>query len=300
MAEITQNVDSKPGVSNKLRRLVLQFFLYIVLIGSAIIAIVPFFWMISTSLMTLGETINRVYIPASPQFNNYVTAWEESKFDQYFTNSIIITLTTLAGLLFTSILAAYAFARVRFAGRDIIFALLLSTMMIPESVTLIPNFLMIKGSIVPLPGLPEWKGSWLKQLPALTVPFMANAFSIFLLRQFFIKIPDEYWDAARLDGAGHVRFLTQIVLPMSKAPIMTVIIFSFIGSWNAFLWPLLVTTTPRWRPLMVGLYSFVSEAGPETQLLMAGAVITLIPILILYFFTQKQFTEGIASSGIKG
>ena len=293
-------MDSKPGVSNKLRRLVLQFFLYIVLIGSAIIAIVPFFWMISTSLMTLGETINRVYIPASPQLNNYVTAWEESKFDQDFTNSIIITLTTLAGLLFTSILAAYAFARVRFAGRDIIFALLLSTMMIPESVTLIPNFLMIKGSIVPLPGLPEWKGSWLNQLPALTVPFMANAFSIFLLRQFFMKIPDEYWDAARLDGAGHVRFLTQIVLPMSKAPIMTVIIFSFIGSWNAFLWPLLVTTTPRWRPLMVGLYSFVSEAGPETQLLMAGAVITLIPILILYFFTQKQFTEGIASSGIKG
>lgn len=300
MAEITQNMDSKPGAVNKLRKVVLQLFLYVVLIGSAIIAIVPFFWMISTSLMTLGETINRVYIPASPQLNNYVTAWEESKFDQYFTNSIIITLTTLAGLLFTSILAAYAFARVRFAGRDIIFALLLSTMMIPESVTLIPNFLMIKGSIVPLPGLPEWKGSWLNQLPALTVPFMANAFSIFLLRQFFMKIPDEYWDAARLDGAGHVRFLTQIVLPMSKAPIMTVIIFSFIGSWNAFLWPLLVTTTPRWRPLMVGLYSFVSEAGPETQLLMAGAVITLIPILILYFFTQKQFTEGIASSGIKG
>lgn len=293
-------MDSKPGAVNKLRKVVLQLFLYVVLIGSAIIAIVPFFWMISTSLMTLGETINRVYIPASPQLNNYVTAWEESKFDQYFTNSIIITLTTLAGLLFTSILAAYAFARVRFAGRDIIFALLLSTMMIPESVTLIPNFLMIKGSIVPLPGLPEWKGSWLNQLPALTVPFMANAFSIFLLRQFFMKIPDEYWDAARLDGAGHVRFLTQIVLPMSKAPIMTVIIFSFIGSWNAFLWPLLVTTTPRWRPLMVGLYSFVSEAGPETQLLMAGAVITLIPILILYFFTQKQFTEGIASSGIKG
>jgi ABC-type glycerol-3-phosphate transport system permease component len=173
-------------------------------------------------------------------------------------------------------------------------------MMIPESVTMIPNFLMVRGSIFPLPGLPEWKGSWLNQLPALTVPFMANAFSIFLLRQFFTKIPEEYWDAARLDGAGHLRYLLQIVLPMSKAPLLTVVIFSFIGSWNAFLWPLLVTTKPTWRPLMVGLYTFVSEAGPETQLLMAGAVITLIPILILYFLTQKQFTEGIATSGLKG
>lgn len=298
------NAAKTPGQispqSYRLRSFISKLFLYTILIASAIIAIVPFFWMISTSLMTLGETINRVYVPATPQFENYTIAWTESRFDKYFMNSIIITFTTLAGLLVTSILAAYAFARVKFVGKNIIFALLLSTMMIPESVTLIPNFLMIKGSIIPLPGLAEWKGSWLNQLPALTVPFMANAFSIFLLRQFFIKIPDEYWDAARLDGAGHLRFLTQIVLPMSKAPIMTVIIFSFIGSWNAFLWPLLVTTTPKWRPLMVGLYAFVSEAGPETQLLMAGAVITLIPILILYFFTQKQFTEGIASSGLKG
>jgi ABC-type glycerol-3-phosphate transport system permease component len=103
-----------------------------------------------------------------------------------------------------------------------------------------------------------------------------------------------------MDGSGHLRFLIQIVLPMSKAPIMTVLIFGFIGSWNAFLWPLLVTTKETWRPLMVGLWTFVSEAGPETHLMMAGAVITVIPILILYFLTQKQFTEGIATSGLKG
>jgi ABC-type glycerol-3-phosphate transport system permease component len=121
-----------------------------------------------------------------------------------------------------------------------------------------------------------------------------------LLRQFFAQIPNELWDAARIDGAGHLRFLIQVVLPISKAPIMTVLIFGFIGSWNAFLWPLLVTTKPDWRPLMVGLWSFVTEAGPETQLLMAGAVITIIPILILYFFTQRQFTEGIATTGLKG
>ena len=277
-----------------------QVILYAILFSGAIMAVVPFFWMVSTSLMTLGETINRQYVPKIPQFVNYIEAWSEAKFDKYFVNSVIITITTVAGLLVTSVLAAYAFARIKFVGRNVIFGLLLATMMIPESVTLIPNFLMVKGSIFPLPGPADWKGSWLNQLPALTVPFMANAFSIFLLRQFFVKIPEDYWDAARLDGAGHFKFLTSVVLPMSKAPIMTVLLFSIIGSWNAFLWPLLVTTDPTWRPLMVGLYTFVTEAGPETQLLMAGAVITLVPILILYFLTQKQFTEGIAASGIKG
>ncbi len=281
----TAKVQIKPG------RLVL----YALLIVGAVVAIIPFFSMVSTSLMTLGETINKQWLPKVPQLSNYSEAWNEANFAKYFMNSIIVTFVTIAGLLFTSILAGYAFARIKFFGKNVIFALLLATMMIPESITMIPNFVMIRGDIIPLPG-----GNWLNSLQALTVPFMANAFSIFLLRQFFVQIPDELWDAARMDGAGHIRFLIQIVLPMSKAPIMTVLIFAFIGAWNAFLWPLLVTTTDAWRPLMVGLWTFVSEAGPETQLLMAGAVITVIPILILYFLTQKQFTEGIATTGLKG
>jgi ABC-type glycerol-3-phosphate transport system permease component len=277
-----------------------RLLLYLILIFGAIVAVLPFFWMVSTSLMTLGETINKQWLPQAPQIKNYIDAWGEANFSRYFLNSVTIAVVTILGLLTTSILAGYAFGRIKFFGRDIIFALLLSTMMIPESVTLIPNFLMIRGGIFPLPGPAAWRGSWLNQLPALTVPFMANAFSIFLLRQFFIKIPDELWDAARMDGAGHLRFLVQIVLPISKAPVMTVMIFSFIGSWNAFLWPLLVTTKETWRPLMVGLWTFVSEAGPQTHLMMAAAVITIVPILILYFLTQKQFTEGIATTGLKG
>jgi ABC-type glycerol-3-phosphate transport system permease component len=269
--------------------------LYLILIIGAILAIIPFFWMVSTSLMTLGETINRQWLPKVPQFSNYQQAWVQASFAKYFLNTVIITATTIIGLLITSTLAGYAFGRIHFFGRDVIFALLLSTMMIPESVTMIPNFLMIRGDIIPLPGR-----SWLNTLQALTVPFMANAFSIFLLRQFFMKIPEELWDAARMDGAGHLRFLIQIVLPISKAPIMTVLIFAFIGSWNAFLWPLLVTTRDTWRPLMVGLWTYVSEAGPQTHLLMAGAVISVIPILVIYFLTQKQFTEGIATTGLKG
>ena len=272
-----------------------RLILYLILILGAIVAILPFFWMVSTSLMTLGETINRQWLPKVPQFENYSEAWTEAKFAKYFVNSVIITFVTIAGLLTTSILSGYAFGRIKFFGKNVLFALLLATMMIPESVTMIPNFLMIRGDILPLPG-----GSWLNTLQALTVPFIANAFSIFLLRQFFMRIPDELWDAARMDGAGHFRFLVQICLPISKAPVLTVMIFAFIGSWNAFLWPLLVTTKAVWRPIMVGLWTFVTEAGPETNLLMAGAVITIIPILILYFLTQKQFTEGIATTGLKG
>lgn len=288
----TNNVTSQLSTSSlNLGR----WLIYAILILGAFLAILPFFWMISSSLMTLGETINKQWIPQIPQWENYVEAWTEAKFAKYFRNSIVLTAVTLAGQLTTSILAGYAFARIKFIGRELIFAILLASIMIPESVTMIPNFLIIRGDIFPLPG-----GSWLNSIQALTIPFWGSIFSIFLLRQFFITIPNELWDAARLDGAGHFRFLLQVVLPISKAPVVTVAIFAFIGSWNAFLWPLLVTTRDTWRPLSVGLYTFVSEAGPETQLLMAGAVITIIPIIILYFFTQKQFTEGIATTGLKG
>ncbi|NLB71965.1 MAG: carbohydrate ABC transporter permease [Chloroflexi bacterium] len=268
---------------------------YAILIIGALIFIFPFFWMISNSLMTLGETITRQLLPKVPQWSNYADAWNQAKFSKYFLNSVLITLGTLAGLLFTSILAGYAFGRIDFKGKNILFGLFLATMMIPESVTLIPNYLLIRGSILPIPG-----GTWLNKYWSLTVPFIANAFSIFLLRQFFAQIPKELWDAARIDGADHLRFLIQVVLPISKAPVMTVLLFGFTGSWNAFQWPLLVTTNDTWRPIMVGLWSFVNEAGPQTHLLMAGAVISLIPILIIYFLTQKQFTQGIATTGLKG
>jgi len=287
--------NTNQRVKRSLMYYVGKVLIYVVLIAGALIFIFPFFWMISSSLMTLGETLTRQLLPKVPQWVNYLDAWNQAKFSKYFLNSVLITLGTLAGLLFTSILAGYAFGRIDFKGKNIIFGLFLATMMIPESVTLIPNFLMISGKILPLPGQ-----SWLNTYWALTVPFIANAFSIFLLRQFFAQVPNELWDAARIDGADHTRFLIQIVLPISKAPIMTVLLFGFTGSWNAFQWPLLATTKDTWRPIMVGLWGFVQEAGPQTHLLMAGAVISLIPILIIYFLTQKQFTQGIATTGLKG
>lgn len=285
-----------------------RLLLYVGLIFFAFIAMVPFFWMISTSLMTLGETQVRQWVPETPQFGNYVEAWEEAQFNTYFMNSVIITAVTLTGLLFVTIISAYAFARIRFLGRNTVFTLLLTTLMIPEAVTLIPNFLVVNGSIIALPetipGFPfisiELGNSWIDTLPALSVPFMASAFSIFLLRQFFAQIPDELWEAARIDGAGHIRFLVQIVIPISRPAIATVALLGFIASWNAFLWPLIVTNDADWRPITVGLQRFQDEAGTSTHLLMAGAFITIIPILVLYFMTQKTFTEGIATTGLKG
>ncbi len=266
---------------------------YLALTIGAVVSMSPFLYMVSTSLMTLGETINRYLLPRAPQWVNYETAWSEANFALYFRNSVIITAVVIAGVLITCTLAGYAFARIEFPGRETIFLVLLATLMIPGTVTFLPNFLLVRGEVIP------W-GSWLNTLPALTVPFMATAFIIFLFRQFFMGIPNELYDAARIDGAGHARFLTAVVVPMSRPVIMTATLLTFVTSWNEFLWPLLVTTTPRWRPLGVGLYTFISEAGPQTHLLMAGAVITILPVLVVYFLTQKQFTEGIATSGLKG
>ncbi len=268
--------------------------IYTFLILGVVISITPFVWMILTSFMTLGEAQGIRWIPSELHFENYVNAWREANFSEYFLNSVIITIITLTGELTFSVLAAYAFARIKFPGRDAIFGLLLSTIMIPAMVNIIPNFLTVTwlGRIGPI----KWINNW----PALTVPFMGSIFAIFLLRQFFAQIPDELYDAARIDGAGHLRFLWTVVLPLSKAPVMVIVVLSFIGSWNALAWPLLVTNSPDWRPIAVGLYNFVEEAGQQLNLMMAGAFITIIPILLLYFFTQKQFTESIARSGLKG
>ena len=267
---------------------------YLFLSIGVIITVFPFVWMTFTSLMSLGEAQGTRIFPSAIYMENYVDAWKEASFSLYIWNSIRITLLTLAGELTVSTLAAYAFARIKFPGRDFIFTALLSTLMIPIMVLIIPNFLTVTwlGRIGPI----KWINNW----PALTVPFMGSVFSIFLLRQFFAQIPDELFDAAQIDGAGHWHFLWRVVLPLSKAPLMVVIILSFIGTWNSLAWPLLVTNSPDWRPITVGLVSFIDEAGQRTNLMMAGAVITVIPILVLYFFTQKQFTESIARSGLKG
>ena len=267
---------------------------YAALSVAGMAACIPFVWMVFSSFMTRGETLRRVFLPADLQWSNYSSAWSEEDFGLYFENSLIIAGLTVAGTLLFSLTAAYPLARMRFLGRETLFVLILATLMVPETVTMVPNFLTVSWlhRVMPV--------AWINNWPALTIPFMTNAFSIFLLRQFMRGIPNELWDSARIDGAGHVRFLFQIVLPLCRAPLMTVGMFTFIGSWNALGWPLLVTNTPAWRPIAVGLQKFVTEAGPEVHLQMAGAVIASLPVLLVYFLIQREFTEGISMSGLKG
>jgi len=276
-----------------------RVFVYGVLIFGVILAIFPFLWMLSASLMSLTEVTFGRLLPGELRFTNYLEAWQRANFGQFMWNSVRITGITLAGQLLVCIPAAYAFARMHFVGKNILFSLMLATIMIPEVARFIPNYL----TVIWLGRLSEalFGFGWINNWPSLTIPFMATPFTIFLLRQFFLQIPEDLWDAARIDGAGHLLFLRTIVIPLSRAPIMTSITFGFIGSWNALLWPLLLTQTDDWRPVAVGLTKFVNSDAPTAlHLQMAASVLMIIPILILYFFTQKQFTVGIATTGLKG
>ncbi len=302
MAETAAKLETSHATTHTPPRAPIRWgsiFIYTVLIGGVLLAVFPFLWMLSASLMTLNEITFGKLLPATPQFSNYLEAWQRSNFGMFMWNSVRITAITLTGQLLVCIPAAYAFARMRFFGRNLMFTMMLSTMMIPEVARFIPNYLTV-----------IWLGrlsdalfgiGWVNNWPALTIPFMATPFTIFLLRQFFMQLPEDLWDAARIDGAGHLRYLISVVVPLSKAAIMTAITFGFIGSWNALLWPLLLTQTDDWRPVAVGLTKFVqSDAPTQLHLQMAASILMIIPILILYFFTQKQFTEGIAASGLKG
>ena len=269
---------------------------YVILFIVTVVSIYPFFYMISTSFMTIGEAINQYLLPKKLHFENYIEVWTSNNFQRYTINSLIIATIVVSGILFTSIPAAYSFARIDFPFKNIIFYFLLVSLMIPEIIMLLPHLLIIRGEIIPLPFGP----SWMNSLQGLTVPFMGNIFVIFLLRQYFKKIPKELWEAARMDGASHFYFLYKVVVPLSLPIIVTVSLFSFILSWNAFAWPLLILTKDDWFPVTVSIYGFIREVGPNFNLFMAACVISILPILILYFFTQRLFLEAISNFGLKG
>ena len=268
---------------------------YIILFIMMFLSVYPLLYMISVSLMTPGEASNQYLFPKVPRFENYIEVWTSNNFQQYTLNSIIISGLIVIGVLCTSIPAAYAFAKIQFPFRDVIFYSLLLSLMIPEIIALLPHLLIIRGNIFPLPFGP----SWMNSLQGLTVPFFGNIFIIFLLRQYIKKIPNELWDAARMDGATHFFFLRKVVIPMSMPIIVTIALFAFILAWNSFAWPLLILTRDDWYPVTVSIYSFVREVGPNFNLLMAACLIAIFPILVLYFFTQKLFLESISNFGLK-
>lgn len=267
-----------------------RFLLYLTLSVGAMATAFPFFWMLMTSLKPRSEAIQLppTIFPHHWAFHNYVVAWQSAPFGRYFINTFFISITVVIGVLITSTLAAYAFARLDFIGRNALFALLLSTLMIPFEATLIPNFILIKNL------------GWYDSYTALIIPWTASVFSVFLLRQYFITLPQDLFDAARLDGAGTLRAFWTIALPLARAPIGAVALFAFLGSWNSLLWPLIITSSENLRPVQLGLSVFLNNDTTEPQLLMAASAFTILPIIVLFFAAQKQFIEGIASSGLHG
>ncbi len=267
-----------------------QTIIYAILIGGAIWAIFPFVWMVLSSLKGYAEaSAAENFLPTRWLFSNYVQAWNQvGFFPQYFANTIFIALATVAGVLITSTLAAYAFARMEFPGRNVLFIILLATMMVPFEVTLIPNFIMVRNL------------KWVDNFAALIIPWTASAFSVFLLRQFFRSIPTELYDAAVIDGCSQLRFLISIVIPLSRPAMITSGLFTFLASWNSLMWAILVTNKPEMRPIQVGMTAFIGDAGTQIQLLLAAVTISVIPVIIIYLLLQRWFIEGIATVGIRG
>jgi multiple sugar transport system permease protein len=264
--------------------------LYLLLLVGAVFCAFPFVWMLLTALKTQEEALRVpiTFLPADPQWGNFKEAWEAAPFERYFINTFFIAGSVVLGVMVTSLLAAYAFARIDFVGRSLVFALLLSTMMIPFEATLIPNFIIIRDL------------GWYNTYTALIVPWIASVFSVFLMRQAILSIPDELFEAATLDGCGHLRTLRHVVLPLVRGPLAAIGVFSFLWSWNSLLWPLIVTGSESVRPVQLGLSVFVNADAQQPQLLMAASAFTIAPLLVIYFIAQRQFLEGIASSGLKG
>jgi multiple sugar transport system permease protein len=267
---------------------------YLVLIIVALMMVVPFLWMVSTSLKPSGTQFSYPpeIIPTHFDFGNYHRLFTLVPFGRYFVNTAIITSAIVIGQLIICSMAAYGFARLNFMGRDTLFVLYLATMMIPFQVTLIPTFLMV------------FRLGWVNTYQGMIIPGISSAFGIFLLRQAFLGVPKDYQDAARLDGASEWRIYAEIFLPLNGPALATLGVFSFMGAWTDLLWPLLIARDQNLRTLELGLAYFNASTSAFRQvnwpLMMAAAVVVMLPVLIVYGFAQRYFVKGISLSGVKG
>lgn len=318
MANATLANPAAQIVSGKRRPLpFFKVLTYAILTFAAVLYVYPFVFMVGKSFQNDFEANSTANILPTLGVNpqNYVDVINGSRelgisrqFGVFLRNTVILVLMSVIGQSLICIPAAYAFARMDFPGRDLLFGLMLMTIFVPSIILLVPNLIIITRIDQAFRGLTEWLQQtynitislrWLNNWPALVIPFLANTFSIFLLRQFFKQIPDELWDAARIDGAGHLRFLFSVVVPISWSPIATTVLFSVVGVWSALEWPILVTSDESWRPIAVALQQFRGDGGTKLHLLMAASVVALLPIMLLYVFTQRSFTQGISTTGLK-
>ena len=266
--------------------LIIWFFL---LLGT-VLSLLPYVWMVFASFKTNAEIFSATirFLPEEWRFENYVLAWTREPLARGIFNSFIMAACETLGNLVFAVITAYAFARLRFKGRDVVFLLVLGTMMIPTQVTMIPTFILMK-----------WLG-WVNTYQGLIVPRVLTAFAIFLMRQFFLTIPFELEEAARIDGCGRIRCLVNILLPLTGPALATLAIFTFTQSWNEFFWPLIIISSPEMRTVQLVISALRGQEMIEWGVLLAAVTVSAIPTGILYVALQRYFVQGIIMSGIKG
>jgi ABC-type glycerol-3-phosphate transport system permease component len=263
----------------------------LVLLLFLLLTLMPVLWAFSTSIKPLKE----VYIyppnllPSALMLENFAKAWTGAPFARYAVNSVLVTVSIMAGQMINASLAAYVFSRLSFKGRNLLFLLFLGSMMIPTQVLAVPSFLIFKVL------------GWINTYMALIVPFLANAFGIFLIRQSFLSVPQDLVDAAKVDGAGHLRIIGHVLVPMSRPAFLSFALLTFTWRWNDYFWPLIMTNSTAMRTLPVGLvFLRTSEGSVEWNVVMAAAVFVMAPIVLLFVLLQRYFVEGVISSGVKG
>ncbi|NHN32172.1 carbohydrate ABC transporter permease [Paenibacillus agricola] len=280
----------------KLSRVIIYLLLYV----GAAVCLVPFYWLIRSSLMDMNQIFQYplVWIPSPFRFENYAEALTVLPFGRYFLNTGIIVVSCVAGILISCSLSAYGLSRINWPGRELVFAIIMTSLMLPYFATLIPNFIMWKNlnlvnTYVPLI-LPSWFGVGTMSIIG------GGMFNIFLLRQFFRSLPKELDEAAFMDGAGHFKIYATIIVPLSKPALISTGLFTFLNTWNDFVGPLIYLNGEEKYTLQLGLRTFIGNYAAQWHLLMAAATVVLVPVIILFFIGQRYFVEGIATSGIKG
>lgn len=263
---------------------------HILLAVGALLMIMPFLWMISTSFKSFADSMSvpPKWLPVEWHPDNYLRVIQTIDFGTYYLNTVIVTVGRTAGQLILCSLAAYAFASLRFPFKNAIFLALLAVLMVPSQVVMIPSFVIMR------------EFHWLDTFYVLIVPGIFSAFGTFLLRQFFMTLPKDLEEAAKIDGCSYFRIYWNIYLPLSKAALVSLAIFTILASWNDLLWPLIMTSSEEMRVLSIGISSFQGQHSTDYPLLMAGALMATLPIIILFIFLQRYFIEGIAMNGIKG
>jgi multiple sugar transport system permease protein len=272
-------------------RAVNRTLIYTALAIALIITILPLIWMVTTSLKTPTDVFAYPpkWLPSEVAWSNYVTAWGMAPWGRYFFNTVFYTLCTVLGVLITSVTSGYAFSKLTFKGRNTLFLAYVGTMMVPAQVTIIPVYMILAQL------------HWVNSYAGLIIPGLTSAFGCFLMRQFVSTIPSEIIESALIDGAGHFKILSFIITPLIQPAVATLGIFTFMGAWNNFFWPLVVTNDDTLRVLQVGLSSFQNQYGnADWGAMMAAATLVSAPLLLLFFFAQKYFIEGITMTGIKG